>query len=486
MYEKIIKSVFLTIIIFIGLFSIFFNLWLNRYFGNISFDLILININFGFRGLIDADDYVINKFIEYCIYAPTLFCIIILFTQYKIFKKKLLTLKLILINLIFFVVVTIFNFERLNFFENINIENDNQFLKKNYIETNLNKSFNRENKKDLILIYIESFEENYLENPAFENSIMEKLNFPLQKVPFFLETKFNNFTIGSIVSTQCGIPQKPIGIFDTRLIYKKDKLKHQRNVFGMKSFLPNATCLGDILKINNYSNTLIYSGDISFHAMDIFFSNHGYDQIFEKKYFDKQNNIPKNSWSNGVNDSVIFKKAFDEIKKYKQQNKNFNITILTTDNHFPGYVDPTCKNNDLSNDDLINSIHCTATSLHEFIENIFDSYKESVSIILLGDHLYPMDDIYNNHKNTLAINKNMDRSIYGRVLTDKKIQKRSLMTHYDFFPTILQSLNLNYGDRLGLGYTIFETRDFFDYDKYFKNLENNIHKISDFYYDFWK
>ena len=82
---------------------------------------------------------------------------------------------------------------------------------------------------------------------------MEKLNFPSQKVPFFLETKFNNFTIGSIVSTQCGIPQKPIGIFDTRLIYKKDKLKHQRNVFGMKSFLPNATCLGDILKINNES-----------------------------------------------------------------------------------------------------------------------------------------------------------------------------------------------------------------------------------------
>ena len=53
----------------------------------------------------------------------------------------------------------------------------------------------------------------------------------------------------------------------------------------------------------------------------------------------------------------------------------------------------------------------------------FDSYKDSVSIVLLGDHLYPMDDIYNNHKNTLAINKNLDRSIYGRILTDKKIQK---------------------------------------------------------------
>ena len=60
---------------------------------------------------------------------------------------------------------------------------------------------------------------------------MEKLNFPSQKVPFFCETNY-------LITLRLGvlfffnvIPQKPIGIFDTRLIYKKDKLKHQRNVF---------------------------------------------------------------------------------------------------------------------------------------------------------------------------------------------------------------------------------------------------------------
>ncbi len=489
MYKNILKSVFLISIIFFGIFSIFFYLWIKRYFGDIEFDLILININFGLQGLVDADDYVINKFFEYCIYAPIIISLLIFVVQYRLFKKNLLNIKLIVLNFIFFTIVSIFSLEKVNFFENVLIEKDNNFLKDNYVSVDLNRSFEDINKKDLILIYLESFEENYLVNPAFNNEIMQKLNFLnyyAKKTPNFMETKYNNFTIGAIVSTQCGIPQKPVGIFDTRLIYNENKLKHQRNVFGMKNFLPNAICLGDILKDNNYQNTLIYSGDLSFHAMDIFFSTHGYENVIDKNYFQKKENIPKNSWSNGVNDSVVFEKAFEEITQYKEKNENYNITILTTDNHFPGYVDPTCENKDLSKDDLINSIHCTAISLNNFISKIYNEFGNSVSIFILGDHLYPINDIYNDHKNTLAVDENEERTIYGRVLSDKNIFNRSMMTHYDFFPTILQSINLNYGDRVGLGYTIFETNVSFDYDAYYKKLEDNIYKISNFYYDFWK
>ena len=104
----------------------------------------------------------------------------------------------------------------------------------------------------------------------------------------------------------------------------------------------------------------------------------------------------------------------------------------------------------------------------------------------MGDHLYPIDDIYNNHKDTEAVKKNVDRSIYGRIISDKIILNRSKMTHYDFFPTILQTINLDYGDRLGLGFTILDTENYFDYDLYYTNLMNNISKESGFYYDFWK
>tara|TARA_Y100001958_G_C20997928_1_gene382909 strand:- start:427 stop:705 length:279 start_codon:yes stop_codon:yes gene_type:complete len=88
MYKNILKSVFLISIIFFGIFSIFFYLWIKRYFGDIEFDLILININFGLQGLVDADDYVINKFFEYCIYAPIIISLLIFVVQYRLFKKK--------------------------------------------------------------------------------------------------------------------------------------------------------------------------------------------------------------------------------------------------------------------------------------------------------------------------------------------------------------------------------------------------------------
>ncbi len=83
MYKNILKSVFLISIIFFGIFSIFFYLWIKRYFGDIEFDLILKNINFRLQGLVDADDYVIN----YLNYLPISFliCSILIFFSIDLF-----------------------------------------------------------------------------------------------------------------------------------------------------------------------------------------------------------------------------------------------------------------------------------------------------------------------------------------------------------------------------------------------------------------
>tara|TARA_B100002051_G_scaffold268729_1_gene298982 strand:+ start:1732 stop:3201 length:1470 start_codon:yes stop_codon:yes gene_type:complete len=489
MIKKILKLIPIFLLIYCSISLLFFNLWLQRYFGDVDFDLILVNINFGFHGLINADDYVINKFIEYCFYGSLFLSLIILVIKYLILKNKLFDFYVYIINITLLILILVFNLNKLDFFDSFNEKEDNKFIENNYIKPNLDKKIADSDQKDVIIIYLESFEENYTKNKFFEPKIMNQLNFNeynFSKTPNFLETKYNNYTIGGIVSSQCGVPQKPIGIFDTRSIYKKDKLKHERNVYGINKFLPKAICLGDILKYNDYENILIYSGHTSFHAMDIFFKSHGYNKIIDYDYFKNFKNIPKQSWSNGVNDSVIFKKAIEEVDKYKSSKKKFNITILTTDTHFPGYIDPNCKNKFISEDQLINSIHCTASSVYDFTNEIKNKYGDSISIILLGDHLYPIDDRYNNHKKTLAVNKDSKRTIYAKILSKKEISNRSKMNHYDFFPTILQSMNLDYGDRLGLGYSIFKTNNNFDYEIYYNSLVQNINKESEFYYDFWR
>ena len=53
----------------------------------------------------------------------------------------------------------------------------------------------------------------------------------------------------------------------------------------------------------------------------------------------------------GVNDRILFLEANNFAKKYKSINQNFNMTILTTDTHHPGYRDKDCKIN--SNDNFL-------------------------------------------------------------------------------------------------------------------------------------
>ena len=245
MIKKILKLIPIFLLIYCSISLLFFNLWLQRYFGDVDFDLILVNINFGFHGLINADDYVINKFIEYCFYGSLFLSLIILVIKYLILKNKLFDFYVYIINITLLILILVFNLNKLDFFDSFNEKEDNKFIENNYIKPNLDKKIADSDQKDVIIIYLESFEENYTKNKFFEPKIMNQLNFNennFLKNSNFLETKYNNYTIGGIVSSQCGVPQKPIGIFDTRSIYKKDKLKHERNVYGINKFLPKAIC----------------------------------------------------------------------------------------------------------------------------------------------------------------------------------------------------------------------------------------------------
>ena len=82
------------------------------------------------------------------------------------------------------------------------------------------------------------------------------------------------------MASQCGLPLKPITILNT-----KNKGRHNKFGFGLKTFLPNAKCLGDILKENDYKNIFINAVSLDFVGLD-FFKNHGYNEIYGKKEYE--------------------------------------------------------------------------------------------------------------------------------------------------------------------------------------------------------
>ncbi len=60
------------------------------------------------------------------------------------------------------------------------------------------------------------------------------------------------------------------------------------------------------------------------------------------------------------------------------------------------------------------------------------------------------------------------------------------MTHYDLYPSILQLINIDYGNNLGLGKSLFNKIENSEYDEFLNDLNINIVKKSKYYDKFWK
>ena len=81
-----INKIWLYFTLYLSYLFFFLYIWLDRYFGEVDIEQFLFFLLLGFDGLIDTDDYIVNKFIELCILLPFLLLLITKILE-KIFKK---------------------------------------------------------------------------------------------------------------------------------------------------------------------------------------------------------------------------------------------------------------------------------------------------------------------------------------------------------------------------------------------------------------
>jgi phosphoglycerol transferase len=476
--KKIIFLLFYNINLILALFLVSLTIYLNRYFGEVSLTQVLFHLSFANNLIVNSEEYIIQKFKQICLYLPLFFFIFINFTIFLINKSfKLDTVnnkRKILFSSLFLILAATYFFNNVNFGTLKSNKND-IFL--NYYEDPKNYEFNFDNSKNLVLIYVESYENIFSDRSLFGEDLLEAFKekpFNEQKFNLLKQTTLTNWTIASILASQCGIPLKNVGIFS----FGKNKGAHQRQVFGMKRFLPNANCLGDILKKGNYKNIFVSSPNLSFSGTGNFFKTHGYDELYGKKEFDELD-IEYNgqSWGNGPNDSFLFEFSKRKIDNLIDKGK-FNITILTTDTHEPnGFLDPNCQ---LKTRNIETAVKCTTEELINFIKYLTKNYDDKINIVILGDHQFRFK---NNHKY-----KNKDRTIFNRFISNDKFNiYRNKLNSYDLFPTIVDFVNIKYnGNQLGLGLSGFKSVDITEYNERFKQIEKNILNRSKFYESFWK
>lgn len=310
-------------------------------------------------------------------------------------------------------------------------------------------------KKNLIYIYMESMESSFADQQhggGFDDNLIPNLTKLAQdNVDFSSKnstvlnggqvTNNTSWTVAGMVAQTSGTP---LGVSNSKYNHSFDE---------DMLFMPNVVSLGDLLKQQGYSNTLMCGSEASYAGRANYFRQHGDYEILDLNEAHESGKLPKNyhEWW-GFEDSKLIDFAKEEITKLAKKDQPFNFTMLTADTHFKdGYLCEDCP--DTYDEQYENVIVCSDQRIAEFVQWIQqqDFYEDTV-IVLAGDHL-SMDGLINQ-----AVGLDYQRKTYFTVINGPEYtldQNRSYTT-LDIFPTTVEALGAQIeGHRLGLGTSLY-------------------------------
>ena len=225
---------------------------------------------------------------------------------------------------------------------------------------------------NLILVYLESFNDMFTENPDFPG-LTPNLD-ALKKRFTVLNNNYSSayVTIEGMANSQCGTLMN---------------MQFSNNSLTTPSGrLPGMACLGDILKQAGYAQTFLGGAKSEFAGKGDFFTDHGYDRVLGWKHWEKQGFSKEGWW--GLADTRLFEQALKIIEDYRQANKRYNVTLLTLGTHLPGFPYSGCpKYEPRPEERLLNAIHCTDYLLGKFIQSLDEKgVLEDTVLYIQGDH----------------------------------------------------------------------------------------------------
>jgi hypothetical protein len=313
-----------------------------------------------------------------------------------------------------------------------------------------------EQKRNLIYIFLESMETTYADTAsggAFqENVIPELTEIAQENEDFSGESEELNgayaatgatWTMAAMFAQTSGLPLN-ISIEDNSM----DTQEH---------FFPGIITLGDILKEEGYSQTLLIGSDATFGGRRLYFTEHGNYDVVDHPYALQNGLLPAgyHVWW-GYEDMHLFKFAKEKLEELSKQDTPFNLTMLTVDTHFEdGYICSECQDT-YGDDQYSNVIACSDRQLGEFIRWIQrQDFYENTTIVLVGDHL-TMDKDYCED-----ISEGYERKAYVAYINspfEDSIDIAREYTTMEHFPTTLAALGVEIeGNRLGLGTNLFSS-----------------------------
>ena len=297
-----------------------------------------------------------------------------------------------------------------------------------------------EKKRNLLLIYMESFENNFRYSNHYEKNLIPNLSKLQEDGQYSLAHESlpgSDYSIAALVASQCGVP----------LRFAED-----RDIWATRYFLPNAVCFPEILRKNGYKNVFVKAADITFTKADVFAKAHGFDEALGVDeilpVLPNKNKEEYMGTFGGVTDRVLFGFAKKKLEEFKED-EPFMLSLFSLDTHTPvANLDKSCK---AFFGDLRDSFICADKGVYEFIEWFKTTkYWDNTTVVVVGDHLLPSRIFYKGRPKRGIYN------LFLNVADGLKIRNDKIFSTYDLAPTILESLGAKFEPRgFGLGRSMF-------------------------------
>lgn len=297
--------------------------------------------------------------------------------------------------------------------------------------------------KNLVLIYVESLEETYGDAAVWGRDLLQPLH-ELGGVSFadYRPAAGATWTIAAMVATQCGVPLQVVSQYEF-----KGGGEYNR------SFLPGANCLGDVLQRHGYQNVFLGGAPLAFSGKGEFLKDHGYEVAYGREEWQKEGagGDALSEW--GLYDDELFARAKVKLARLHASGRPFNLTMLTLDTHNPyGFRSPACRRRGLKSFEDI--VECTSHQTAEFVRFIRQSgYLKDTNVVVIGDHLAVSNPVYD------ALRNIRNRRIFNTFISEPPpVKNTESIVPFDLYPTLLEFVGFDLmGDRIGLGYSGFNT-----------------------------
>ncbi len=312
---------------------------------------------------------------------------------------------------------------------------EDEYVNPSEIEFNFPKK-----KRNLVLIIMESFEQNFSNENYYSQNLIPNL-ISLQNENNHSKNnhqlRLTAASITALTAMHCGIPYR---------------LSKNNDIRYSKYFLPNAICFPEILKHNGYHTEIIKAADIKYTHADIFAKTHGYTKVLGKdelkKLYPEFNQPQHQGTFDGLNDRALFTAAKKELQKMAK-NEPFVLTLFSLDTHGRFYhLDKSCK---AEFNDLRDAFMCSDKAVYDFITWLKKQpFAKNTTIIVLGDHKIPIVLSQKDHSNHGIYN------VFLNLPQGLSINQDKQFTTFDLAPTILEALQIKLSPRsFGLGRSIF-------------------------------